>query len=39
MQIIKQVMVDGFLMSFPEALEMTPDLVEACVGHNWFEAK
>jgi len=38
-QIIEQVMVDGFLMSFPEAREMTKDLVEACVGHNWYEAK
>ena len=37
--IIEEVMVAGFLMSFPEAQEMTTDLVEVNTGCNWYEAK
>jgi len=38
-RIIEEVMVAGFLMSFPEAQEMTNDLVEVNIGRNWYEAK
>jgi DNA polymerase-1 len=37
--VIEKVMVDGFLMSFPEARDMTNGLVEASTGPNWCEAK
>jgi len=38
-EIIERVMVDGFLRSFPEAKNMTSDLVESSIGNNWYEAK
>jgi len=38
-QIIEQIMTDGFLQSFPKAIDMTNDLVEAHTGPNWFKAK
>jgi len=38
-RIVEEVMVTGFLMSFPEAQEMTNDLVEVSIGCNWYEAK
>lgn len=38
-EIIERAMVDGFLRSFPEAKNMTSDLVESSIGNNWYEAK
>ena len=37
--ILEQVMCEGFLQMFPDAVAMTADLVEARTGRDWQEAK